>query len=66
MTVWVRSVPSPVRFIEREGQRVLQQVWTKGYWLSGKFNTSSEYEWRDVPLTTEDAPELVWSESGYT
>jgi len=64
MGYWVLSPAQPLRFVEREGKRILQQFWSKGYWLSGQFSNSGSGEWRDVPLTTEDAPELVWSEDG--
>jgi hypothetical protein len=32
-----------LRFVERDGKRILQQAWQTGY----------EFEWRDVPLETE-------------
>jgi len=66
MGVWVMGPSQPLRFVERDGKRILQQFWSKGYWLSGEFRSGGDGEWRDVPLTTVDAPELVWSETGYT
>ena len=65
MTVYAVS-PSPcLRFVERDGKRILQQAWVKRYWLSGILGPPTEHEWRDVPVVDEDAPELPWGETGY-
>lgn len=43
-----------MRFVEREGLRILQQVWIKQVlssddgWING-----GEHRWRDVPLMSE-------------
>lgn len=68
MSAWVLSPGINIRFVERDGKRILQQVWVKGYWLSGVFTSGSEYEWRDVPLVEENAPEDIqmWSEQGFS
>lgn len=41
------NVTPSLRFIERDGRRILQQAWL---WHS---QLSHGYEWRDVPLVTE-------------
>lgn len=44
-----------LRFIEREGKRILQQAW--GIYPIGFFSKDhmySRWEWRDVPLVVEE------------
>lgn len=48
----------PLRFIERDGKRVLQQAWGEivlGYGRDGghEWHQSDKHEWRDVPLLPE-------------
>lgn len=48
---WHREEPSAVlRFVERDGKRILQQKW----FVSTL--TSHESEWRDIPLESEVTP----------
>lgn len=68
MAISILSPGVPLRFVERDGKRILQQIWIRGYWLSGEFTNSSEHEWRDVPLMDEATPTdaAYWSEATYT
>lgn len=45
---------SRLRFIKRDGQRVLQQQWRIDEW-GGDEPSQSKFAWRDVPLE-EQAP----------
>lgn len=64
---WSLAPGNALRFVERDGKRILQQAWIKSWLLSGEWS-SGEHEWRDVPLVDEAAPEdvSIWSEGGYT
>lgn len=44
-----------MRWIEREGVRVLQQVWIKSYYTDNyKWENAGEHRWEDVPLEPDD------------
>jgi hypothetical protein len=46
-----------LRFVEREGKRILQQRWAVTTYDSDWVPTGIHGEWRDVPLRTENDPE---------
>lgn len=47
----------PLRFVERDGQRILQQLWTRMGARSGLSPApTGDWEWHDVPLQAEDKP----------
>jgi hypothetical protein len=53
---WYEATPM-LRFVERDGKRILQQVWVKRCSLSGEApRSSSEHYWEDVPMMNESAP----------
>ena len=43
----------PIRFVERDGKRILQQAWGKYFDTGEEWRQSYEYQWRDVPLMSE-------------
>ena len=55
MGSWALNPGINLRFIERDGKRILQQVWIKNYGLRPPPRAGIEHEWRDVPLCAEDA-----------
>lgn len=68
MGIWSLAPSTVLRFVKRDGRRILQCWWAKSYRLSGEWGTSAEGEWRDVPLQDEATPidAVAWSEHGYT
>lgn len=45
--VWITEAGNQLRFVERDGRKILQQMWvTRKRW-------TVDHEWRDVPLVTE-------------
>jgi hypothetical protein len=55
---WAPAIP--VRFIERDGVRVLQQAWEEKSPsigdCGGEYRATGRYEWRDVPSMLDDGP----------
>lgn len=45
-----------LRFIERDGKRILQQRWAITTYDNDARPTGQHGEWRDVPLRPEDDP----------
>lgn len=56
--VYHTETPTPnLRFVEREGKRILQQRWAITSYLQTTSTTLGQRgEWRDVPLRPEDDP----------
>jgi hypothetical protein len=60
--VWVPA--TPLRFIERDGKKILQQCWVlQRYSRSANAWVNTEtHDWRDVPLG--EVPLSHWSQDG--
>jgi hypothetical protein len=49
-----------LRFVERDGKRILQQAWAEHFYTPGdhshpgEWRQSEKHEWRDVPLESEN------------
>lgn len=49
------GAPSPqLRFVERDGKRILQQWWALKHYDAESRPTGLTGEWRDVPLEVEE------------
>lgn len=55
----------PLRFISRDGQRILQQAWGRFVLTDYGYHQSADHRWEDVPLCDEAAPlpPEYWSRS---
>jgi hypothetical protein len=63
--VWQPAIP--LRFIERDGRRILQQAWVvlhAGYDSNDslQWRPTGKHEWRDVPMADECADPTFWSQ----
>jgi hypothetical protein len=58
---WVPGIP--VRFVSRDGKKMLQQVWIKMVNTSeGEWQNNGEHVWKDVPLMIEgESDPTYWS-----
>jgi len=54
---------TPLRFTERDGKKILQQVWSR-YAFTGNYcwEQVEGHEWRDVPMDYECENPLYWSQ----
>jgi hypothetical protein len=57
----------PLRFVPREGRKILQQVWLRygpGYDKDGStdWKQTGDFQWRDVPMGPQTDNPMYWCE----
>jgi len=53
----------PLRFVERDGKKILQQVWLRyAFTVRDRWEQVDGHEWRDVPMDYECEDPSYWSQ----